>query len=131
MRFFDCTPKALCIASFCLFGAFSQAQYTTDREPPGPSSRKTGLVITEIMYNPRAISGLPTNQTHEFIELYNSKPWDEDISGFFFDGGVRYTFPSNTILRAKAYLILARVPGLIQSNYGITNVLGPWEGATT
>ena len=108
------------------------AQHNTDREPPGPSSRKTGLVITEIMYNPRPAPGAAnTNQTHEFIELYNSKPWDEDISGFFIDGLVRFVFPSNTILRANAYLVVARVPGLIVTNYGITNVVGPWDGATT
>ena len=114
-----------------LTGGTAQAQLSLDREPPGPSSRKTGLVITEIMYNPRPVPGQTTNNTHEFIELFNSKPWDEDISGFYIDGLVRYVFPSNTILHANAYLVVARVPGLIVTNYGITNVVGPWDGATT
>ena len=108
-----------------------EAQFTLDREPPGPSSRKTGLAITEIMYNPRAVVGQATNNTLEFIEVFNSKPWDENISGFSIGGAVTYVFPSNTVLRAGAYLVVARVPGLIVTNYGVTNVFGPWNGAAT
>ncbi len=114
-----------------LAAAPTQAQFSLDREPSGPSSRRTGLAITEIMYNPRPVPGQATNFTHEFIELFNSKPWAEDISGFSIDGTVRYTFPSNTVLQSGAYVVVARVPGLIRTNYGIANVLGPWDGATT
>lgn len=113
------------------FGNTADAQFTLDREPPGPSSRKTGLAITEIMYNPRPVPGLATNLTLEFIELYNSKPWDEDLGGYTIDGMVRYVIPSNTVLRAGGYLVVARVPELIQTNYGIANVIGPWDGAAT
>src|SRR5216117_3916380 len=100
----------------------ANAQFSLDREPPGPSSRKTGLVITEIMYNPRPIPGLATNLTLEFIELFNLKPWTEDIGGFAIAGTVNYVFPSNTVLGTGAYLVVARVPWLIQSNYNITNL---------
>ncbi len=59
------------------------------------------MVITEIMYNPRPVPGVAnTNLTHEFIELFNSKPWDEDLTGGFIDGAVRYIFPTGTVLRA-------------------------------
>src|SRR6185295_4124866 len=112
-------------------GAPAFAQYSLDREPPGPCSRKTGLVITEIMYNPRPRPDLAANLTLEFIELFNSKPWAEDISGFSIDGNVRYRFPANTVLGSGAYLIVARVPELMQENYGITNIFGPWDGAVT
>ena len=111
--------------------ASASAQFSLDREPPGPSSRKTGLAITEIMYNPRQVPGLATNLTLEFIELFNSKPWAEDIGGFAISGTVNYVFPSNTVLGAGAYMVVARVPWLIQSNYNITNVVGPWDGADT
>ncbi len=119
---------SLCVLQSCWS---VNAQFTLDREPPGPSSRKSGFAITEIMYNPKAIPGLSTNQTHEFIEVFNSKPWDEDISGYSINGSVSYTFPSNTLLRAGGYVVVARVPGLIQTNYGLTNILGPWVGANT
>jgi hypothetical protein len=64
-----------------LGGGSIHAQFSLDREPPGPSSRTTGLVITEIMYNPRLVPGLSTNLTHEFVEVFNSKPWDENLGG--------------------------------------------------
>ena len=124
--------RLLTLAAFLLPIASSlHAQYSAEREPIGPSSRKTGLVITEIMYNPRPIPGLATNLTHEFIEIYNSKPWAEDITGFRISGNVNYTFPTGTVLGAKQYLAVARVPGLIVTNYGATNILGPWLGAST
>jgi hypothetical protein len=108
-----------------------QAQTSLDREPPGPSSRRTGLAITEIMYNPRPVPGQASNFTHEFIEVFNSKPWAEDLGGFSITGSVSYVFPPNTLLGPGAYLVVARAPGLIVTNYGITNVLGPWAGAET
>ena len=43
-------------------------------EKPGPSSRRSPLVISEIMYHP------PTREDGanlEFIEIYNSQPWWE------------------------------------------------------
>lgn len=122
---------ALSSALLLLAVVSASSQIVTNREPAGPSSRKTGLVITEIMYNPRPIPGFPTNQTREFIEVFNSNPWDEDISGFFIDGAVRYTFPPGTVLNAGAYLAVARVPNYIRTNYSITNVFGPWDGATS
>jgi hypothetical protein len=116
-----------------------QAQFTLDREPMGPSTRKTGLVITEIFYNPRLLPGLATNQTVEFIELYNSKPWAEDIGGYTIrsiaesaaDGTSVYTFATNTVLAPNAFLVVARVPDLVKGQYNISNVVGPWIGAET
>ena len=107
------------------------AQFTLDREPPGPSSRRTGLVITEIMYNPPPQPGLSTNLTLEFLELFNSKPWDENLGGYFIDGEVRYVFPADTVLAAGAYLVVARVPDLVKTHYCLDQVWGPWEGAET
>jgi len=127
----SCLRLAFALALPVLFSVVADAQISLDREPPGPSSRRTGLAITEIMYNPRPEPGLATNLTREFIELFNSKPWDEDISGFSITASVNYVFPSNTVLRAGAYLVVARVPDIIRTNYGITNVFGPWDGAET
>ena len=122
---------AFALVSPLSFSVVADAQISLDREPPGPSSRRTGLAITEIMYNPRPIPGLATNLTKEFVELFNSKPWDEDISGFSIAGSVNFVFPPDTVLRAGAYLVVARVPDIIRTNYNVTNVFGPWLGAET
>jgi len=54
-------------------------------EPLGPSSRKTGLVISEIMYKPAPRSDL---RNLEYLELYNSNPFFEDISGYRISGDI-------------------------------------------
>lgn len=92
-------------------------------EPPGPSTRRTGLTFTEIMYH-------PTNRTDgrnlEFIELFNSEAESQDLSGYRITGAVNYTFPPGTTLAARSYLVVAAVPTDIQAVYGISNVLGPF-----
>lgn len=91
-------------------------------EPMGPSSRKTGLIISEIMYHPRHSNDL------EFIEIFNAGLIDEDLNGYRLTGAIAYTFPSNTVLRAGELLVVGRRPTLLQQVYGISGVLGPWLG---
>ena len=87
----------------------------------GPSSRRTGLVFTEIMYHP---TNRADGRVLEFIELHNSNPFPEDISGWRLSGVVDYTFPANTILAGDGYLVVAPVPADIQAAYGLAGVLG-------
>jgi len=79
------------------------------------------LIISEIMYN-------PADGQMEFIELYNHRAVQEDLSGFAFTQGIEYTFKPGTILDAKAYLVIALDPNALQESYGITDVLGPYTG---
>ena len=64
----------------------------------------------------------------EFVELYNSNPFFEDISGYRLSGEIDYTFPPNTVLRGGAYLVVAKSPVDIQDVYGVT-ALGPYTGS--
>src|SRR5439155_26554804 len=48
-------------------------------EPLGPSSRRTGLVISEIMYRPAPRSD---GKVLEYVELFNSNPFFEEIGGY-------------------------------------------------
>ncbi|PYJ85279.1 MAG: hypothetical protein DME22_09740, partial [Verrucomicrobia bacterium] len=72
----------------------------------------------------------PTNRADglnlEFIELFNSNPYFEEISGFRLTGDVDFTFPSDSVLAARSYLVIAAVPTDMQSVYGIANVIGPY-----
>ena len=96
------------------------------REPAGPSSRRTPFVITEIMYNPLP---RPDSNSIEFIELYNSNPFPEEISNYRLSGDIDYTFPSNTFIPASTYVVIARNPALVQSVYTLSNVMGPYTNA--
>ncbi len=114
----------------------SQASFTIDFTPldvgdlygrpesPGPSSRRTGLVISEIMYHPAARSD---GKDVEFVEIYNSQPFFEDISNFRLSGEVDFTFPPGTKISARSYLVVAKLPADVQSVYGIGGVFGPYE----
>jgi hypothetical protein len=95
-------------------------------EPLGPSSRRTGLVISEIMYHPPEIPGLSL----EYIEIFNGQDYVEDLSGFRIDGDVHYDFPAGTTLQSGGFLVIARNPADVQSFYGLTGVLGPWRMET-
>ena len=101
-----------------------------NREPIGPSTRRTGLIISEIMYHPRTVPGF-TNNSLEFIEIFNSQSYSENLTGYRISGSVDYAFPKNTVLKPGQYLVVARDPSFLQSHYGISGVLGPWDGAST
>lgn len=90
-------------------------------EPLGPSSRKTGMVISELHYKPAPDAG---GRQLEFIELFNSNPFFEDLSGWRLTGDVDFTFPAGTKLPGQSFLVLAKVPADVQAHYGITGVLG-------
>jgi len=74
----------------------------------GPSSRKTLIVFSEIMYKPAARSD---GKNLEFLELYNSNPWFQDISGYQITcADMNYTFPPNTKIPGGGYLVIAAAP---------------------
>jgi len=97
------------------------------REPIGPSSRRSPFAITEIMYHPRSLPAFQ-GRSLEFIEIFNSNPFPESLGRYRLSGSVDYTFPANTVVKGGGFLVVARDPGLVMSYYGITGVLGPWEG---
>ncbi len=89
----------------------------------GPSSRHGPVVISEIMYHP---TNRPDGKDLEYLELYNSNPFFEDISGYQLAGLIHFTFPTNTVLGARAFLVVAAAPADIRATYGVTNVIGPY-----
>ena len=94
-------------------------------EPLGPSSRKTPIAITEIMYKPAPRTD---SNNLEFIEIYNSNPYFHDISGYrLVANNLSYTFPANTILPGGAFRVIAASPQSIRNVYGINNVVGPYQ----
>lgn len=122
-------PTVVQVRDFQNVAGGTTASLALGREPIGPSSRKTGLAISEIMYHPRSVPGF--SNSLEFIEIYNSQGFFEKIGGYRISGSVNYTFPSNTVMPSGAYVVVARDPAFLQSHYGISGVLGPWDGADT
>lgn len=97
-------------------------------EPLGQSSRRTSLVISEIMFNPL---DRPDGKNLEFVELFNSLSTPEDISGYRLDGDADFTFPPGTVMPAGGFLVVAQFPADVESVYGITSVLGPFSNTNS
>ncbi|MBM3839602.1 MAG: hypothetical protein FJ398_16860 [Verrucomicrobia bacterium] len=104
-------------------GASSLSAAVISHEALGPSSRRTGLVISEIMYRPAARSD---GKDLEFVELFNSQLWFEDLSGYRLSGAIEFTFPAGTTLPARSFLVVARNPADVRSVYGIADIAGPY-----
>ena len=93
----------------------------------GPSSRTTPIAISEIMWKPAPRTD---GKNLEFIEIYNSDPWFQDISGYQFTcADLNYTFPAGTTIASNSFIVIAAAPNDIESVYGLTNVMGPYTGS--
>ncbi|HUD49609.1 MAG TPA: hypothetical protein VMR33_22470, partial [Candidatus Baltobacteraceae bacterium] len=73
-------PRLLCGFAMLFLAASTRAQVLTNsdigavnpNEPLGPSSRKTGIVFSEIMYKPAPRTD---GNNVEFLEIFNSCPF--------------------------------------------------------
>ncbi len=103
------------------------ALLTLPREPIGPSSHRQGVLISEVMYHP---TNRLDGRNLQFIEVYNSQPWFEDIGGWRVSGSADFTFPSNAVMAANSYLAVAASPADFRAVYSFTNVFGPFANPT-
>ena len=84
------------------------------------SLRAQDVVISEIMYHPAS-----ENPREKYVEIYNRALTNVNLSGWEFSKGFNYTFPSNTVLRATNYLVVAaHLPTFTGKYPTITNVVG-------
>jgi hypothetical protein len=90
-------------------------------EPIGPATRRGPFVISEIMFHPTNRAALINL---EFVEIYNSQPWAEDLGGFRLTGECDFTFPAGTTIPALGYLVVAPSPADITAVHVIANVMG-------
>ena len=88
-------------------------------------------VFNEIMYNPPG----DTDDSQEWIELYNQLSTDVDLSDWSIEGGIEFDFPGGetglpggTVLPGHGYLVLAKSPESLDSLPQGVQVLGPYTG---
>lgn len=105
---------------------FAESSLPPTLEPPGPSSRRTGLVISEIMYHPADREDL---RELEFIEIFNTDSISQDLSNFRISGDVDYVFPPGSVLGAGQVFVIAEVPADVEAVHGLSGVLGPYNGS--
>ena len=93
---------------------------------PGPSSRRTGMVISEIMYNP---PDRADGKELEYVELFNTTPFAQDLEEYELKGSIDYEFPAGTVVSGFSYIVVAKNVADVESAYGAGNVLGPYSGS--
>ncbi len=88
------------------------------RPIPNVSGADCVVTFNEIMYHPL---GGPSS---EWIELHNQMDTDIELDNWRLAGAVDFTFPSNTILYAGKYLLVAATPEMFGAG-----TFGPWSGS--
>jgi hypothetical protein len=88
-----------------------------------PSQNFSGLMISEIMFNPPAMGVTPGDEL-EFIELKNGGTNLLDFTGIQFVDGVDFTFTNGTRLAPGQFLVLGRNRPALVAKYPGLNVLG-------
>ncbi len=80
------------------------------------------VVINELHYNPA-----DGTSPEEFVELHNSGDAPIDISGWRLNRAVDFTFPLDTQIPARGYLVIAEDLARFQTVFGFA-ALGPYLG---
>jgi len=96
------------------------------RSTPPVVQNMPGLHITEIMYHPQ-VAGSQQEEDYEFIELTNVGDEVLDFSGLYFNDGINYTFPINTLLEPGSTIVLANSDKHFTERYGFAP-FGEYKG---
>ncbi len=94
---------------------------------PNPAPLQRDVVINELMYNP--ISG---DDDDEYVELYNRGTNTVSLGLWQMTDGINFTFPSNAVIGAGQYVVIARNTARLLANYpqlNATNTFGDYSGS--
>jgi len=85
------------------------------------------LALTEIMYNPPSLGGIPGSDL-EFLELKNTGTTVLNLSGLTFSSGINFTFRNGTLLDPGGFFVLARDTAAFEAKYPGLAVDGTYTG---
>jgi len=91
--------------------------------PPVPSR----VAINEIYYHPPD-APVPSDEPLEYVELANTTGASIDLSGWSFTDGFTFVFPAGAEIGAGDFLVVCRNEAAIQSEFGIENTIGDYDG---
>jgi len=99
---------------------------------PGASNAVTlchDVVINEIMYHHQSSYDPYTESDEEWVELFNRGTGTVDLGGWELDDGIRFDFPSNTLLGAGDFLVVAKDTNAFLAAFpAVTNAIGDYAG---
>ncbi|MDA7559416.1 lamin tail domain-containing protein [bacterium] len=89
-----------------------------------------GLTLNAVEEIVPAIPGLPFRRSdNQWIEVWNQGDVSVDMSKWVFDDGVRFEFPSGTVLAPNEYSIVAGDAHAFTEAYPAVSVIGQWSGS--
>ncbi len=103
--------------------------YRLTAKTPGTNNapiRVSDVVINELMYNPISL-----NDDDQYLELYNRGTNAVDLTRWQFVSGIGFSFPSDTIVPAGGYLVVARNAARLLTEYpnlNSGNLIGNFSG---
>ncbi|MBI3878126.1 MAG: lamin tail domain-containing protein [Verrucomicrobia bacterium] len=86
-------------------------------------ARNTDIVINEIMYKPPV-----TQESSEFVELFNRGKSIVNLTDWALHGGITFKFTEDTKMKPGDYLVVAANASLLRAIHGNINVLGDFKG---
>ena len=119
LRAKHCLPTSCktTLAALLFLGALLQVQLAS------------AVIITELMYNPPAgLEAANGDANLEWIEIFNEEPTVVHLTGYYFSEGVNFTFPFDTYLEGRSYLVIAANAAAVRAAYEIDNVIGDFGG---
>lgn len=87
-------------------------------------SRAAGVVLNEVSYHPPG-----ERDDLQFIELHNAGGSVVDLSGWKFTAGVQFVFPPAAKIAPGGFLVLAKDPAALATQYKGVVASGPFSGA--
>jgi len=79
------------------------------------------VTFNEIMYQ-----SVDDDPSTEWLELYNQMSIDIELSNWRIEGGIEFQFPTNAIIAANGYVVVAIVREKLTNALIVTNLYGPF-----
>ena len=95
--------------------------------PAAESFTTTDVTASELVINEIHYDHEPKTERGEFVEIFNPADTPVNLTGWRIKGAIEYAFPSNTVIDANGFLVVAEDPGVLNAVFGVTG-LGPYTG---
>lgn len=118
----DAGLLALVLALCCSWLRTPIAQEVASESHPNTTTAADAVVVfNEVMFHPPG-----DDPDLEWIELHNQMSLNVDLSSWRVEGGIDFKFPTNTVINANGYIVIAANPARLNAAAGVTNIFGPF-----
>ncbi|WP_367871438.1 lamin tail domain-containing protein [Luteolibacter sp. Populi] len=85
------------------------------------------IVINEICYHAPELS--PASDDKQWLELYNRGASPVNLAGWSFGSGIEFEFAPGTVIAAGGYLVVAKDPSGLLTNFPGISIVGPYDSS--